>query len=91
MEKIQVCTGCSKEMHLSIEPGQIMANCPYCGKIQAVLTDADTIRECMAALKKDHLPPTPDSGKSGLSTALEACEAYNNTIPDGKYFDGGGT
>lgn len=91
MEKIQVCTDCSKEMHLKIDPGQIMVKCPHCGAIQAVLTDVDTIRECMAALKKDHLPPTPDSGKSGLSTALKACEAYNKSIPAGEYFDGGGT
>ena len=90
MEKKQACTGCKKEMHLNITPGQIMAQCPYCGTIQTVLTDADTIRECMKALKGDHLPPTPDSGKSGLETAREACDAYNKTIPEWEYFDGGG-
>lgn len=90
MEKTQVCTGCSKEMHLAIDAKQIMVGCPYCGKIQAVLTDPETIRACMEALKGDHLPPTPDSGKSGLTTALKACEEYSKSIPKGKYFDGGG-
>ena len=91
MEKTQACTDCGKEMHLNIDPGQIMAQCPHCGTIQAILTDEDTIRECMQALKSNHLPPTPDSGKSVLETAAKACKAYNKSIPDGKYFDGGGS
>ena len=42
MEKTQICTGCGKKMNTDIDPGQIMAQCPYCGTIQAVLTDEDT-------------------------------------------------
>lgn len=90
MEKDQTCSVCNRVMHLKIDPQQIIIKCPYCNEIQAVLTDEETIRECMKTLKGTHIPPTPDSGKNRLTTALEACEEYSKSIPEGEYFDGGG-